>query len=289
MGTGKIFQIRLKRWEDIHRLPQFLRADFIYRGQNNADWKLKTAIERLTEIGTNIPNYTVIETDMIIEFHKRHSLYSKIKIDCSDTSDLLAMMQHYGTATRLLDFTYSLFIAAYFAVVENASSNADSAAIWAVNRKRLEDNHEKSIKADYNSYANKTILEAQLIGAMDNFEKTVIPFEPLNYTERLSKQQGVFLMPTGSAYTFEDNLCSAFKVDSFSTVDVEFQAFYEMLANNKEVCIFKIVIPKKIYCDVAESLIEMNINAEVLFPGLDGLAKSINNRSEAYLKFWLLK
>ena len=44
-------------------------------------------------------------------------------------------MQHHGAPTRLLDFTYSIYIAAYFAL-ENADPKADpdgSCAIWAVN------------------------------------------------------------------------------------------------------------------------------------------------------------
>jgi hypothetical protein len=38
-------------------------------------------------------------------------------------------MQHHGAPTRLLDFTYSIYVAAYFAL---ESADAD-AAVWAVN------------------------------------------------------------------------------------------------------------------------------------------------------------
>jgi len=40
-------------------------------------------------------------------------------------------MQHHGAPTRLLDFTYSFYIAAYFALEESEKD----CAIWALNMK----------------------------------------------------------------------------------------------------------------------------------------------------------
>ena len=279
----KIIQVNLNEWNDIFRLTPFLRSDFIYRGQNNDKWVLTTAIERLLKVKSHSTyDYCSVENDMIIEFHKRHRLYSKMDVDFKDISDLLSIMQHHGAATRLLDFTKSIYIAAYFAIIENSSSNKNNAVIWAVNKKILERNYTEKISEDYNSFADKVISESvQTSINRYNRIKTVIPFEPLlsGYTERLSKQQGLFLMPTNSAFTFMDNLYSAFKVDFLETEKVRFNQLLEMLYYNEEVYIFKLVIPKKIYSHIAEDLKEMNINAEILFPGLDGLAKSINNKT----------
>ena len=48
-----------------------------------------------------------------------------------ETDEWLALMRHHGAPTRLLDFTYSPYVAAYFAF-EDAEPR-DSVAIWAVN------------------------------------------------------------------------------------------------------------------------------------------------------------
>lgn len=46
----------------------------------------------------------------------------------ADTFQWLALMQHHGAPTRLLDFTWSPFVSAFFAL-ERATKDA---AIWAI-------------------------------------------------------------------------------------------------------------------------------------------------------------
>src|SRR5580704_15740200 len=46
----------------------------------------------------------------------------------------LAAMQHYGAPTRLLDFTYSPYVALYFALRNRNDNEAESdAEVWAIN------------------------------------------------------------------------------------------------------------------------------------------------------------
>jgi len=264
---GKIIQIHLNKWEDIFRLDPIFRMDFIYRGQCNAEWDLRTSIER-----TFYPkyNYSSVEFSMIELFFKKHHLYSSREIDFNHKSELLAMMQHHGAVTRLLDFTNSIYIAAYFAIVDNPILiNGIDAAIWAINRRALAKKLSEEIVESFNSYADRIISKATI-----RDKKTVIPIEPLLHTERLSKQQGVFLMPTDSAFSFRENLCSAFEVDSFEFKDITLDELLEKFINHEKINVFKLIIPQKQFFGIADYLREVNINAEVLFPGLDGLAKS---------------
>lgn len=48
-----------------------------------------------------------------------------------ETHEWLTVMRHYGTPTRLLDFTYSLYVAMFFA----AEDVEGDSVIWAVNKK----------------------------------------------------------------------------------------------------------------------------------------------------------
>jgi hypothetical protein len=65
-----------------------------------------------------------------------YNLYNQTHIPTDNYFEWLAIMQHYGSPTRLLDFTESIFIATYFAVVESDSDPA----ICAINRYKLRDN-----------------------------------------------------------------------------------------------------------------------------------------------------
>ena len=66
---------------------------------------------------------------MLRQFQRRAHHYCKDLPDFDQKLDWLALMQHYGASTRLLDFSHSFYVAAYFAV-ENATKDS---AVWAVN------------------------------------------------------------------------------------------------------------------------------------------------------------
>jgi hypothetical protein len=47
-------------------------------------------------------------------------------------------MQHYGIKTRMLDWTLSWKVAAYFATDNNVDSNDKDAAVWCINKTQIE-------------------------------------------------------------------------------------------------------------------------------------------------------
>ena len=74
-----------------------------------------------------------VEKQILREFARKAHLYVRDGSELphpSDTLEWLSLMRHYGAPTRLLDWTYSIFVAAYFAL---DSSDRDSpSCIWAV-------------------------------------------------------------------------------------------------------------------------------------------------------------
>src|SRR5262249_28721490 len=88
---------------------------WLYRGQSE-DWRLRTAIERaLNHWDIDLNKATSIERQSIREFRRRlrDPEYHRVH---NDTLFCLALMQHHGAPTRLLDCTYSPYIAAAFAI-----------------------------------------------------------------------------------------------------------------------------------------------------------------------------
>ncbi|MGV3586408.1 MAG: FRG domain-containing protein [Adhaeribacter sp.] len=281
---------RLENWNDINQLKPYFLMSYVFRGQPNFNWPLSTSIERsiLTyaffqsiEVG-----YESQERNMIDEFKRKYHLFSRNMPNYMNSFEWLSIMQHHGAATRLLDFTQSLMVAVYFAIME---TRVDS-AIWFVNRKRLSESIKNKFELDYCSnttpkeviddyhiaIANKFIGENRHLSFVE-MPKAVIPLEPKISNERLSRQQGLFLMPTNSKSTFYANLTSSFDY-SGEMKSIKFRELikYSDRPNwENKVDLIKLEIAASTYSDILYSLKQMNMTAEVLFPGVDGLAKSL--------------
>jgi len=177
-----------------------------------------------------------------------------------------ALMQHYGAPTRLLDWTYSFFVAVYFAV-EDEDPKHDR-EVWALKTDKIDDEVREIFSEDKDVL--KILSEDPNTQIPGNFTKMfmreppeafVCPMNPYNLNERLVIQQGVFLCPGDVSKPFKDNLTAVFR--SNETED--------NLLNFK----IKIIDNLKLRKEIIHSLHRMNMNRYTLFPGLDGFAKSM--------------
>ena len=122
----------------------FEQKSFLYRGQADASWWLKTSYERYKEEKLTTafdPRYFDGRCDRFL-FHGELAAISHYRAAnkiCYDAKrpklEALSEMQHYGAPTRLLDVTESFGVALFFAVVENP--NHGDAAIWVINKNLL--------------------------------------------------------------------------------------------------------------------------------------------------------
>ena len=87
-------------------------GSWIFRGVNSADYVLKPSIAR----GTLHYDYSRKLEDYVFTRFKRESL-PYLGFRPADDWDWLALAQHHGVPTRLLDWTESPLVAAFFAVI----------------------------------------------------------------------------------------------------------------------------------------------------------------------------
>jgi hypothetical protein len=250
---------------------------WLCRGQNN-DWPLLTAIERaLVGWRLSLQDASVVEFQVIREFRRRarEPQYRAVE---TDTLYCLSLMQNHGAPTRLLDCTYSPFVAAAFAI-ENGifSSTGDPLypVIWCFNAHWCTNEAKKALPV-----SERALIDLRNEDAWRN-DQTFVPLfqiktdktAPLSkwkfvkvensfyLNERLTAQQGAFLCPADIRSSFECNLKA---MDG-----------WKKAANLKKLYL---KLDKEQATRFARNLKDMNISFAALFPGLDGFAKSLNQQ-----------
>ena len=103
---------QLKSWQEFKTLiADNSQLEWIYRGQSNSNWPIRSSLER----SSIMTNYDEGEERMLYEFKRASKYYLEQKELPTTHIDWLALLQHHGTPTRLIDFTKSPYIAAFFA------------------------------------------------------------------------------------------------------------------------------------------------------------------------------
>jgi hypothetical protein len=246
--------INLKNWEEIHDLKM---QGWIYRGQEDTSWTLETSLQRACG-KWNIPLTQAREVEKSItrEFRRRLHHYTGQLPSKEAHIEWLSLMQHYGAPTRLLDFSYSIYIATYFAL-EKATEDC---LVWAIDgRWIVEKTKEKYDSPDIKRMLHDPINEEmeQEFGKIlfEDPKPFVLTINPFKLNERLTIQKGVFMCTGDVTKSFEDNLKS-------------FDGYKQRVK--------KFRIPKRFRLEFLQKLYDINITHATLFPGLAGFARSLS-------------
>lgn len=241
--------------------------DWIFRGlpenENRLVSTFDRCLERIENQGIKIKDRWRYEIFLLYEFKRRAHYYLKESgiPKPQDFLEWFSLMRHFGSPSRLLDFTYSFYIALYFAV--SASITNKDACVYGVNREWLNKKIYTDLveKGEFFQSPRVFYKYAMVHPEGTYFERKpfIIPVRPFKSNERIHMQRGLFLCPANVNMTFEENL-------------LRFAASDELKVN-----IFKIPIRKAIIPNIMNSLREMNLGSETLFPGLSGYASSLGD------------
>ncbi len=257
--------------EDVRKL-----RSFIFRGHREADWDIKSSFNLMFEKYPRTQMIEGAERQSIEFFKKRAKIFGVELSDKDNLADLLCTMQHYGCPTRLVDFTQSFFIAAYFSVRE-PERNSENYSIWALNYPVLLSRSSKMI-CDF--LGDNDITSAQLMNNLiyNPFDISkpagIVPIDSLSISKRMSSQQGVLLAPTYIRNSFLENLCQMFEIN-IESKRIDLKKFREISANMvNNIYVIKFNLKSEYIQSVRRELLSLNITSENLFPDLEGLSKS---------------
>jgi len=253
-----IAEVRLNNGDDLHR---YAMPGWLYRGHRKADWVIESSIERCFT-RENIPEkerYS-LEQELLRDFKRAYHQYAAHVPGDSAVIEWLALMEHHGAPTRCVDFSYSIYVAAYFAL-EDADADC---AVWAINgpwaSKASVAALRKAGKKGVETFLKPTVQEQESIAA-EAFLRTphvrcAVPVNPYRLNERLRTQKGIFVVPGDCRLPFMEN--------------IQALPHYQSADN-----VLKIVIPIGLRRTLLRQLYHMNVSRTSLFPGLDGYAKSL--------------
>ena len=234
---------------------------WIYRGLPNHCWALSTTLERVAKrYWMTSDERRDLESGLLRKFKRHYQQYSHSAPSPCHPVEWLSIMQHHGAPTRLMDWTYSPYVALYFALDD---SDGD-ASVWAINQDVLITNlkNNKELPSELRSVhqmPNQRITSEAFNNIFCKGFRFVCPITPYEMNQRLTVQQGLFLCPGDVSASFQENLAAA----------------------QSNTSIIKFVIPSDVEVrkEILFMLQRMNMNAATLFPGLDGFARSLKTLS----------
>jgi FRG domain-containing protein len=221
------------------------RSSFAYRGSSDAATDLSSGLVRL---GGNAE----LERQLMRAFRK----YAAQDAVPHDTAwDWLALGQHHGLPTRLLDWTYSPYVALHFATQNRDCYDCDG-VVWCIDYVRAHEQLPETLREGLrqegaNLFTTELLDEAAPeLADLEQYGRDFVLFvEPPSFDARIVNQYALFSVVARAEARLDD-----------------------WIERHEEIA-ERIVVPAELKWEVRDKLDQANITERVLFPGLDGISR----------------
>lgn len=227
------------------------RSYVLYRGVTDADFPMETSLKRNCK-----QKQSVIESSILRNFSK----YAASETPMLNTSiwSQMALGQHHGLPTRLLDWTYSPLIALHFATSEDNLADLDThdAAIWQIDISELN----RLLPLSYQAMLEKEKASLFTIDMLDALaQSTEI------YDRDMENRSMVLLEPP----SIDQRIINQYAY--FSIIPMKIGSIEDFLNECTQNTI-RYILPKELKWRIRDMLDQMNVNERITHPGLDGLS-----------------
>jgi hypothetical protein len=266
--AGLVETFEVHSWPEFMALQQRFSGErgrlWMYRGQSGIAATLRTSLERaLNRFELPIERQEELERLLLREFRRHYHRYTADVPAEDDTLRWLALMRHHGAPVRLLDLSYSPYVALFFAL--DGVAHGESCSMWAIDHNWCVSRAAELLPGptwdafQEDPWGGKTGPTVRQLFATRT--QVAVPMNPFYLDARLAIQQGVLLAPLD--------------------LSVNLDTVLQRMDSPAQVCgnVRRIVI----HClggfleSALGELTRMNVTHTTLLPGIDGLARSLEN------------
>ena len=238
-------------------------SPILFRGQGYFEWGLVPTLYRLLK-DFDKKDALYLEYDSITHFKRkaRGLLDLRLIPKEHEIGEWLGLMQHYGAPTRMLDWTTSCVVALYFAVTEEPSKKG---CLWF-----------------FDSYfMNSCMMEKYcfpseeefvlIVKDKDHFVEFGIENTTNNARTYVIDRQSERAISQQSVFTFSYNLFC-----DHSRAIGEIYLKNSKVDHSESFPFGRILLSPKQKKEIREYLNKINVTAATLFPGVEGIGRSIH-------------
>jgi hypothetical protein len=263
---GEIPERTVKSWVQLSKVAELFSPmspirgpNYVFRGHEDASYKLDPSLHRAITNNRKkqLPGANAllaVEKYLLDQFIDLAPSYlpTNVVVAIERVVGWWPIMRHYGIPTRILDWTKSFYVAAYFAVSGQPDKDG---AIYVVQLRVLKRAMDKAFNSpgevplNYDYYTNPNsppIIHIYM-------RRKALP-------DRIIAQQGCFMVCRNIIGDLEEILAS--KIPK--------------AADAQKVSLMKILIPSRCKPAFMRQLKAMNVTASSLFPGLDGIGRYLD-------------
>ena len=222
------------------------RSNHAFRGRCDAADDLATSLRRLGGDAAELERH-------LVRNFRKYAARDAVPFD--SPWNWLALGQHFGLPTRLLDWTFSPFVALHFATAVVERFDRDG-VVWMVDYIRtheLAPRRFRTLLDEEGANVFTTEMLASVAADVDELgerdDEFVLFLEPPSFDDRIVNQYALFSLMSHPDQSLD-----------------EWLGEHEGLAR-------RVVIPAELKWEVRDKLDQAGINERVLFPGLEGLTR----------------